>query len=572
MSIDPAAPALFKAAQYLRMSTENQRYSLGAQAEAIADYARTRGLEVVRTYADAGKSGLSLKGREGLRALLADVASGGAEFTDILVLDVSRWGRFQDPDEAGHYEYLCRAAGLRVHYCAEEFGDADSIAGSIVKHVKRVMAREYVRELSARIKFAKRRRALMGHRVGGCVGFGLRRQATHHSGAARAVMEAGERKAITSDHTSVVHGPPEEIATVKRIFQLYVRRKVGIAQIARRLNAEGCPGPGGMRWTRNRVRSVLAYEPYTGQIFYGKSTQFLKADVRPVPREHWIRSQTLEPIISRATFRRAAAMLDDIPAHLNDEEVIAGLRRLLAEKGRLTMRLIDECRYLPAATTLLKRFGGRAGEIYARVDYAAPPRTPIQVRTSRRADLVERLRAIHAQHGYVSAAMIEADPTLPSAHTVAANFGSLGNAYLAAGLPYRPRTLEARAPDQRFSKARPRRKIPIIRNDDGSPFTDAQLVVGLRALLSRHGFLSEQLIAEQPDLPTASFYRLRFGSLLEAYAAAGYTAERGALLKETFARRPMRGTWRAQAAASGQLRTGSLEATDAAGRAAHPGA
>ncbi|HWU14154.1 MAG TPA: recombinase family protein [Caulobacter sp.] len=48
MSIDPAAPALFKAAQYLRMSTENQRYSLGAQAEAIADYARTRGLEVVR--------------------------------------------------------------------------------------------------------------------------------------------------------------------------------------------------------------------------------------------------------------------------------------------------------------------------------------------------------------------------------------------------------------------------------------------------------------------------------------------------------------------------------------------
>ena len=114
---------------------------------------------MVRTYADAGKSGLSLKGREGLRALLADVASGGAEFTDILVLDVSRWGRFQDPDEAGHYEYLCRAAGLRVHYCAEEFGDADSIAGSIVKHVKRVMAREYVRELSARIKFAKRRRA-----------------------------------------------------------------------------------------------------------------------------------------------------------------------------------------------------------------------------------------------------------------------------------------------------------------------------------------------------------------------------------------------------------------------------
>ena len=63
-----------------------------------------------------------------------------------------------------------------------------------------------------------------------------------------------------------------------------------------------------------------------------------------------------------------------------------------------------------------------------------------------------------------------------------------------------------------------------------------------------------RLIAEQDDLPTASFYRLRFGSLLETYAAAGYVAERGALLKATFARQPMRGTWRANAAAAGLLK------------------
>ena len=188
MDHDQSAPTLFRAAQYLRMSTENQCYSLENQAKAIATYAGPRDLEVVKTYVDAGKSGLSLKEREGLRALLADVSSGAQDFTDILILDVSRWGRFQDPDEAGHYEYLGRAAGFRVHYCAEEFGDADSMAGSIVKHVKRIMAREYVRELSARIKFAKRRRALLGHRVGACVGFGLRRQATHQSGAPRAIM------------------------------------------------------------------------------------------------------------------------------------------------------------------------------------------------------------------------------------------------------------------------------------------------------------------------------------------------------------------------------------------------
>ena len=104
------------------------------------------------------------------------------------------------------------------------------------------------------------------------------------------------------------------------------------------------------------------------------------------------------------------------------------------------------------------------------------------------------------------------------------------------------------------AKLRPRRKLPITRNADGSPFTDDQLIAGLKALLAKHGYLSERLIAEQDDLPTASFYRLRFGSLLETYAAAGYVAERGALLKATFARQPMRGTWRANAAAAGLLK------------------
>jgi DNA invertase Pin-like site-specific DNA recombinase len=47
-----------RAAQYLRMSTEHQRYSLENQAAAIGAYAERLGLNVVATYADAGKSGV----------------------------------------------------------------------------------------------------------------------------------------------------------------------------------------------------------------------------------------------------------------------------------------------------------------------------------------------------------------------------------------------------------------------------------------------------------------------------------------------------------------------------------
>src|SRR5438309_886063 len=95
------------AAQYLRMSTEHQQYSLANQAEAISRYAREQGFGVVKTYDDPGKSGLQLRHRKGLKQLLQDVVSGGQPYRAILVYDVSRWGRFQDTDEAAHYEFVC---------------------------------------------------------------------------------------------------------------------------------------------------------------------------------------------------------------------------------------------------------------------------------------------------------------------------------------------------------------------------------------------------------------------------------------------------------------------------------
>ena len=115
------APKIVRAAQYVRMSTEHQKYSTENQAEIITQYALRRGFEIVRTYEDAGKSGLRLDGRLSLQRLIADVRSGSADFQAVLVYDVSRWGRFQDADESAYYEYLCKKAGIIVRYCAEQF-------------------------------------------------------------------------------------------------------------------------------------------------------------------------------------------------------------------------------------------------------------------------------------------------------------------------------------------------------------------------------------------------------------------------------------------------------------------
>jgi DNA invertase Pin-like site-specific DNA recombinase len=62
------------------MSTEHQQYSTENQSEKILEYAARHEIEIVRTYADEGKSGLNIGGRDGLQRLLADVRAGNTDF------------------------------------------------------------------------------------------------------------------------------------------------------------------------------------------------------------------------------------------------------------------------------------------------------------------------------------------------------------------------------------------------------------------------------------------------------------------------------------------------------------
>src|ERR1700722_9327314 len=100
--------AASRAAMYVRMSTEHQQYSTENQGDTIREYAAKRGIEIVRTFTDSGKSGLKIDGRDALKQLIDIVLSGQAGFEAILAYDVSRWGRFQDADESAYYEYICK--------------------------------------------------------------------------------------------------------------------------------------------------------------------------------------------------------------------------------------------------------------------------------------------------------------------------------------------------------------------------------------------------------------------------------------------------------------------------------
>jgi hypothetical protein len=68
----PQSPKAGRAAQYVRMSTDFQRYSIENQGAVIATYASMHQLSIIRTYRDEGISGLRLKNRAGLNKLFPD--------------------------------------------------------------------------------------------------------------------------------------------------------------------------------------------------------------------------------------------------------------------------------------------------------------------------------------------------------------------------------------------------------------------------------------------------------------------------------------------------------------------
>ena len=189
-----------RAATYVRMSTEHQQYSTENQSDAIERYAVRKNLVIVKKFIDYGKSGLTLTRRLALRDLLQEVESGAADFGTILVYDVSRWGRFQDTDESAYYEYACKRAHVRVHYCAEPFENDGSLYSTLVKTLKRSMAGEYSRELSVKVFAGQARMVELGYRQGGPPGYGLRRQLVGSDGTIKHPATAPARSAPDTLH------------------------------------------------------------------------------------------------------------------------------------------------------------------------------------------------------------------------------------------------------------------------------------------------------------------------------------------------------------------------------------
>lgn len=358
MEEDNRPASKMRAAQYVRMSTEHQKYSTENQAQAILRYAAERSMEIVRTYADEGKSGLKIDGRDALKKLIADVQEGRADFQTILVYDVSRWGRFQDADESAYYEYICKRVGIVVHYCAEQFDNDGSPVSTIVKGVKRAMAGEYSRELSAKVFTGQCRLIELGFRQGGPSGYGLRRQLIDEKGAVKAELARGEHKSLQTDRVVLVPGPEEEIDTVRWIYRAFVTEGKPEREIARLLNERGTRTDLGRLWTRGTAHEVLINEKYIGNNVWNRVSFKLKRKRVHNQPEMLIRADgVFEPIVDRVLFDAAQIIIQERSRRLSDNEMLESLRSILAGRGYLSGLIIDETENAPSSSAFQNRFG-----------------------------------------------------------------------------------------------------------------------------------------------------------------------------------------------------------------------
>lgn len=362
-----------RAVMYVRMSTERQDYSTDHQRAKIREYAAACGIPIIREYVDDGKSGLNIKRRAGLQSLMKDVQSSQPDFSHIIVYDVSRWGRFQDIDEAAYHEHTCRRAGIEVVYCAEKFANDSGPLSSLLKSVKRVMAAEYSRELSEKVITAQSRFIQMGFKQGGHAGFGLRRLALKADGTPRAILGYGEQKSFTTDRVILVWGPNDEVATVRRVYSLYLDEGFSQAHVARTLNSEHIPNEHNRPWTQNMVSSLLTNVKYCGALAYARFTSRLSNPRVRNPPDKWIVNPTaVAPIIPRERFEAAQVEHARRMRRYTPSELIALLRACYQQHGKINAQIIAKDPEMPDPQVISRTFGS----LIQAYDMAGLPRSP----------------------------------------------------------------------------------------------------------------------------------------------------------------------------------------------------
>jgi hypothetical protein len=238
-------------------------------------------------------------------------------------------------------------------------------------------------------------------------------------------------KSIATDRVILVPGPACEIEEVREIFRKFTVDGMSCKAIARDLNQRGVPSIKNRRWTHSVVASLISHPKYIGCNVFNRTTMRLGAAPIAVPTSDWVICPGAhEEIVDTKTFALAQEIRGRT-ARKTNEQLLEGLRSLLAVKGKLSNQIIDESVGMPSSRTFGHRFGGlrRACELIG-YDWRQNGRKTDD-------EMLQHLRSLLASHGRLSKPIINAAPRLFSSHKLRRRFGRLDRAYALIGYDWK---------------------------------------------------------------------------------------------------------------------------------------
>jgi len=280
-----------KAISYYRHSAEDkQENSVAIQRQHTEKFARAHNIEIIHEEADEGKSGL-LATRPAFERLFSDWIENpeAPHFEYVLVYDVSRWGRFQDQDQAAYFAHLCKRQGKEVVYVSRGFPDAtNQLISSLETSIQRYMAAEYSRQLSDKVFYGCVKVSEQGYSAGGTAVYGMTRQLLDVNKNPIRILNVGEHKQIANERVSFTPKEDKTTEVVREIFNLFVKGRQLIPDIVTHLNQKEILSANGKLWNRSKVIKILTDETYIGTRIYNKTWGRLKQKSHQNPRSEWI--------------------------------------------------------------------------------------------------------------------------------------------------------------------------------------------------------------------------------------------------------------------------------------------
>ena len=285
---------------YARVSSEKQAKdgTIQSQLEALREYAKDQGLNVLQECTDDGYSGADLN-RPGLDQLRDLIFEG--KITGVLALSPDRLSR----NYAQQYLLLedFNKQNIQVIFANHQLGDSPE--DNMMLQMQGIIS-EYEREkILDRTRRGRKHAVENGQVVGGNTPFGY--CYVRKTDTTPAHWEVDEREA----------------ETVRMIFDWYTKEGMKARAIVNRLEAEGIPSRSSYnKWWTSSIFAILKNETYIGMAYMFKKKKAYPAKhpkldkYRKVkkssyvfrPKDEWI-GIPVTPIIERETWEKAQKLL-----------------------------------------------------------------------------------------------------------------------------------------------------------------------------------------------------------------------------------------------------------------------